>query len=127
MITSLNPVQKPESFKLSYNFTSREIAILAKFFRDHQDKLPEQDGANFAGTCNGYAAGSCGTGKTATSQNITFTDGAVCNGHVSGSCKGIFDSGSRCVANVAGACAGTYQNGGCCEGGDNCPANAPRC
>jgi len=85
------------------------------------------NGANFAGTCNGYAAGSCGTGKTATSQNITFTDGAVCNGHVSGSCKGIFDSGSRCVANVAGACTGTYQNGGCCEGGDNCPANAPRC
>ena len=41
MITSLNPVQKPESFKLSYNFTSREIAILAKFFRDHQDNLPE--------------------------------------------------------------------------------------
>jgi hypothetical protein len=41
MITSLNPVQKPETFKLSYNFSSREIAILARFFRDNQDKLPE--------------------------------------------------------------------------------------
>ena len=43
MITSLNPSSKskPENFKLTYNFTSREIAILAKFFRDCQDKLPE--------------------------------------------------------------------------------------
>ena len=85
------------------------------------------NGGNFAGTCNGYADGACGTGASNTTRNITFTDGAVCNGHVSGSCKGIFGNGSRCVASVAGACAGTYQEGSCCQGGDNCPANAPRC
>lgn len=35
-----NSENKVEHFKLSYNFTSREIATLAKFLRENQDKLP---------------------------------------------------------------------------------------
>ena len=78
-------------------------------------------------TCNGYADGSCGNGHNLSEYNVTFQTGSVCNGYASGSCKGNFDAGSRCVAHVAGACNGDYSQGGCCEGGDNCPANAPRC
>lgn len=38
------PINKTDNitqFKLEYNFTSREIAVLAKFFRNNQDKIPE--------------------------------------------------------------------------------------
>lgn len=41
MITSLTSNKKPETFKLTYNFSSREIALLAKFLRNNQDKIPE--------------------------------------------------------------------------------------
>ncbi len=30
-----------KEFKLQYDFTSNEIALLAKFLRDNQDKLPD--------------------------------------------------------------------------------------
>lgn len=40
MIQSLDK-NKIELFKLTYNFTSGEIARLAKFLRENQDKLPE--------------------------------------------------------------------------------------
>ena len=33
--------QKPVSFSLDYHFTEREIKILAKFFRSHQESIPD--------------------------------------------------------------------------------------
>ena len=33
--------QAPQKqFSLSYNFTSQEVAVLAKFLRDHEESLP---------------------------------------------------------------------------------------
>lgn len=40
MITTIQNEQ-PKDFKLTYNFTSREIAILGKYLRENFDKLPE--------------------------------------------------------------------------------------
>ena len=39
MIPMRNPDEK--KFTLSYNFTSNEVAALAKFLRDNQEALPE--------------------------------------------------------------------------------------
>ena len=30
-----------KQFTLSYNFTSKEVAVLAKFLRDHEETMPE--------------------------------------------------------------------------------------
>ena len=37
------PMREPDEkkFTLSYNFTSTEVAGLAKFLRDHQEALPD--------------------------------------------------------------------------------------
>lgn len=35
------PQPNEEKFSLSYNFKAKEIAILAKFFREKQTELPE--------------------------------------------------------------------------------------
>ena len=37
------PMRQPDekNFTLSYNFTSKEVAGLAKFLRDNQEALPE--------------------------------------------------------------------------------------
>ncbi len=37
------PMREPDEKKytLSYNFTSKEVAALAKFLRDNQENLPE--------------------------------------------------------------------------------------
>ena len=37
------PMREPDEkkFTLSYNFTSNEVAALAKFLRDNQESLPE--------------------------------------------------------------------------------------
>ena len=37
------PMREPDEKKytLSYNFTSKEVAGLAKFLRDHQEELPD--------------------------------------------------------------------------------------
>ena len=37
------PMREPDEkkFTLSYNFTSKEVAGLAKFLRDHQEELPD--------------------------------------------------------------------------------------
>ena len=37
------PMREPDEKKstLSYNFTSKEVAALAKFLRDNQESLPE--------------------------------------------------------------------------------------
>lgn len=37
------PMREPDEKKytLSYNFTSKEVACLAKFLRDNQESLPE--------------------------------------------------------------------------------------
>jgi len=39
-IIKSGPASKEKSFALTYSFTSREIALLAKFLRSNQDKLP---------------------------------------------------------------------------------------
>ena len=33
--------RETDGFKLTYNFNSKEIAVLAKYLRDHQAELPE--------------------------------------------------------------------------------------
>ena len=33
--------KETDGFKLTYNFTSKEIAVLAKYMRNHQAELPE--------------------------------------------------------------------------------------
>lgn len=35
------PRQNEETFSLSYNFTAKEIALLAKFLRKKQEEVPE--------------------------------------------------------------------------------------
>ena len=41
------PMRQPDekNFSLSYNFTSNEVAALAKFLREHEENLP--DGLEF--------------------------------------------------------------------------------
>ena len=85
----------------------------------HNKDAPGLGGSFYEGsTCNGNVAQSCGG---------EFKTGSVCNGKSANSCEGMFHGGARCVAHVSGSCNGTYEEGSCCEGGDNCPANAPRC
>ena len=37
------PMRQPDekNFSLSYNFTSNEVAVLAKFLREHEETMPE--------------------------------------------------------------------------------------
>ena len=34
-------IECPNEFKLTYNFNSDEIALLAKFLRDNQERMPK--------------------------------------------------------------------------------------
>ena len=36
-----NTHKETDGFKLTYSFTSKEIAVLAKYLRDNQSNLPE--------------------------------------------------------------------------------------
>lgn len=38
--TTISQLKPEKDFSLTYNFTSQEISILAKFMRQNQDKLP---------------------------------------------------------------------------------------